>query len=187
MDQGVSLRKLGVSGTFLAIVSLLLAYPFGVLVDRFHPLRILVLMHAMLLPIPFLNYWLIRDYVSGFWLNLVRLPFGSLASAAGIPLMVMLFPKSKYGQMCSANALVRQLVAAVAGLLGALVMDRFTRNALFTDRFRDGFLFQGVAGVLTFLALLLLYREWSRLGGAKGYVAPGTDDAPAPEPKETTS
>lgn len=174
LDEGVSLRKSGVSGTFVSILGLALAYPFGALVDRRHPLRIMIAMQALILPMPFLSFWLTHDYLSGFWINLVRLPFGSLLAAAGIPLMVVLFPKTQYGQMSSANALVRQLVAAIAGILGAILMDVMTRNALLTDNFRYGFLFQGVAGVLTFLALLLLHREWRRLGGTAGYVPPET-------------
>lgn len=172
LDQGVSLRKVGVSGTFFAVFSLLLAYPFGALIDRLHPLRVVVLMSALTIPFHFLSYFLVHDYVSGFWLNLFRLPFASLAAAAGIPLMVVLLPKDKYGQMCSANALLRQAVAAVAGLLGALLMDHITARTLYTDHFRYGFLVQGVVGLLSLFALYFLYREWQRLGGVKGYTPP---------------
>ena len=96
-----------------------------------------------------------------------------VTGAAGMPMMVMLLPKSKYGQMCSANALVKQLVAAIAGLLGAMLMDWLTAESLNTDNFRYGFLFEAAAGVLTLATLVAVYRYWIRLGADK-YVAPET-------------
>ena len=171
LDEGISLYKNGMSGMFFNVVAMLLAYPLGALVDRWHPIRIVLWTQVFLLPFIFASYWVIQDYTSSFWLNVVRMPITNLAGAASMPLMVMLLPRVKYGQMCSANALVRQLVAAIAGLLGAMLMDQLTRNSLDTDNFRYGFLFQGAAGVLTLVTLIVIYRQWKQLGGNK-YVAP---------------
>ncbi len=171
LDEGVSLRKNGMSLAFFMAISILLAYPLGVLVDRLHPVRITLWMTIAGLPFAFLPFWLVHDYMSGFWVNMVRMPLTSLLGAAWMPMTVMLFPRSKYGQMCSANALIRQAVAAAAGLLGALLMDWLTANSFDTDNYRYGFLFQGIAGVLGLMALLGIYRHWKRLGGMR-YVAP---------------
>ena len=38
MDQGISLRKSGLKMSFLSIMAILLAFPTGMLVDKFHPL-----------------------------------------------------------------------------------------------------------------------------------------------------
>jgi hypothetical protein len=173
LDRGVSLYKTGMSGVFFNIIAALLAYPFGALVDRMHPLRVTLWTTALVLPFTFASYWLYQDYTSSFWLNIVKMPFTGLAGAASIPLLVVLLPKARYGQMCSANALVKQAVAVVAGYLGALLMDWFTNNSLHTDGFRYGFLFQGIAGVLTLATLLGVYHYWKGLGADK-YVAPET-------------
>jgi MFS family permease len=173
LDEGISLYKNGMSGMFFNVIAILLAYPFGALVDRMHPLRVTLWTTALMLPFTFASYWVIHDYTSSFWLGIVKMPFGGLAGAASIPLMVVLMPKSKYGQMCSANALVRQSVGVIAGLLGAVLMDWLTTRSLETDNFRYGFLFQGAAGVLTLVTLVAVYYYWKQLGADK-YVAPET-------------
>ena len=103
IDQGISLRKKGMSSNFFLAISLIFAYPLGGLVDRWHPLRVTMWMKILNIPFPFLNYFFHVDYMSGLWLLVIHEPIGLLSAAAQMPLAVMLLPRAKYGQFSSAN------------------------------------------------------------------------------------
>lgn len=172
MDKGVSLFKGGYMASFFGIVGLVLTYPFGWLVDRYHPLRITVFASLVLMPIPFISYFVVHDYVHLVYLEVPKVLFFGVVGAASMPLLISLLPKEKFGQMCSANGLVKQFSLAVLGYGGAAFMDYVTENTLLTDNFRYAFLWGGVGFVLYQITLLAIYWEWKKLGGDNGYVAP---------------
>ncbi len=170
IDQGVSLARGALAGILISLIGLFLAYPFGALVDRFNPLKIVLLCGILGLPITIVRYLVYHNYTSGLWLQLLQLPLG-IAVIAAVPMAIMLYPKTKYGQMCSAAAMVRQFIGAIAGPAGAILMDTLTSSAMDTDNFRYGFLFQAGAHALSVLALVGVYYHWKKLGG-NHYVAP---------------
>jgi len=172
IDQGVSLRKAGYMAAFFAIFSVLLAYPLGALVDRFHPIRIMLISCLLTVPLQFAAFFLVTDYRALVFIECFKVLLFALQGAAGIPMLISVFPKSSYGQMCSANALVRQFTQLVVGVLGSLFLDWLTQKSLLTDNFRYGYLWMSGGFVLSTLALLALYREWKRLGGDEHYVPP---------------
>lgn len=175
MDKGVSLFKGGYMASFFMVVGLVLTYPFGWLVDRFHPLRITVFASLVLVPIPFISYFVVYDYIHLVYLEVPKVFFFGIVGAASMPFLISLLPKEKFGQMCSANGLVKQLSLAVLGYTGAAFMDYVTENTLLTDNFRYSFLWSGVGFVLYQITLLAIYREWKKLGGDTGYVPPGSE------------
>jgi WD40 repeat protein len=175
MDKGVSLFKAGYMASFFGIVGLVLTYPFGWLVDRYHPLRITVFASLVLMPIPFISYFAVYDYVHLVYLEVPKVFFFGIVGAASMPFLISLLPKEKFGQMCSANGLVKQLSMAVLGYSGAAFMDYVTDNTLLTDNFRYAFLWMGVGFVLYQAMLLAIYWEWKKLGGDAGYAPPGSE------------
>jgi WD40 repeat protein len=175
IDQGISLLKGNrYAGNFFALLALLLAYPIGALVDRWNPIKIVLWTTFLGLPTTLAYYFFYQDYVSSLWINLTMMPINMLGGMAGLPMLVMLYPKTKYGQFCSANAMVKQFVGAFAGILGALLMDQLTADSYDTDNYRYGYLFKFVANTLSFLFLLWVYLYWKKLGG-ENYVAPEAD------------
>jgi len=172
IDQGISLEKANLyKGNLFALLLLILAYPIGMLVDRWNPIKIVLWTTFLGLPTMLVYYVFYHDYVSGLWIDLVMLPINQLLAMASLPMMVMLYPKTKYGQFSSANAMVRQFVGAFAGILGALLLDRMTAGSYDTDRYRYGYLYKFVANTVSFLFLLGVYWYWKKLGG-ENYVAP---------------
>jgi hypothetical protein len=171
IDQGISLAKGGLRGIFFSIFGMVIAVPLGMILDKFNPIRLTLLCNLLVLPIPFMWYLWYHDYLFGFWTDIFRTPFGMLAGMAGLPVAVMIYPMAKYGQMCSAVAIIKQVCAIVGGLLGAILMDYLTARSLNTDAYRYGYLFQGITASLSFLALLGVYYYWKKLGG-DNYVAP---------------
>ncbi len=180
MDQGISLAKGGLRGIFMSIIGLVLAWPIGVLVDRWNPIRITLWCGFIALPFQVLFFFFYHSYMFQLYMELLRWPINTMAGWAGVPLSIMLYPKTKYGQMASANALVRQAVAAIAGPLGAILMDFLTAKSLDTDYYRYGYLFSFVAQSLSLMAMLGVYYYWKKLGG-DDYVAPEAVHAEAPK------
>lgn len=175
VDAGVSLRKMGIMASFFGALGLLLAYPLGALVDRFHAVRVTLFASVAVIPVPFLFYYLAHDYRALVWVEVVKAPFFNLIGAAGIPMLIALLPKEKFGQMCSANGLVKQASALLLGLFGAAIMDELTDRTLQTDNFRYAQLWMGFGFAAYALLIWVIYREWRRLGGPGNYRPP--DDA----------
>jgi WD40 repeat protein len=176
IDQGISLEKGNrYANNFFAIIALLLAYPLGALVDRLNPIKIVLWTTFLGLPTTLVYYFFYHDYMSSLWVNLAMMPINMLGGMAALPMMVMLYPKTKYGQFCSANAMVKQCVGAFAGIFGALLMDQMTAGSYDTDNYRYGYLFKFAANVISFLFLLGVFLYWRKMGGEKGYVAPEAD------------
>lgn len=181
LDAGVSLRKTGLMASFFGIIGLLLAYPLGALVDRFHALRSTLLASLLLIPVPFLSYCFVHDYMAMVWIEAYKAPIFGLVGAAGMPLLIAIFPKDKFGQMCSANGLVKQASALVLGLIGAVFMDWVTQKTMLTDNFRYGALWMGTGFVIYAFTIWGIYRHWLKLGGDKNYRPPESNGQPMGE------
>ena len=172
IDQGISLEKGNLYKLNLfAFLGLLLAYPLGALVDRWNPIKIVLATTFLGLPVTLIYFFFYHDYVSSLWIDLAMMPVNLLGTMAALPMMVMLYPKTKYGQFCSANAMVKQFVGAISGILGALLMDQITSGSYDTDNYRYGYLVKFGANVVSFLFLLAVYLHWKKLGGER-YLAP---------------
>ena len=116
---------------------------------------------------------------------MVGLPIGTLYAAAELPTLMGIFPRERYGQFCSANAMVRSLVLIVGGVACGAFLDlvkRLHSTPEYCYRFLPvwNLFFQFCSASFLFL----LYREWKRLGGMHGFVHPQSDkpDAPAAIP-----
>ena len=172
IDQGVSLDKASrYAGNFNLILMLIIVYPLGALVDRVNPIRIVLWTTFLGLPTTLLYYFFYHDYTSGLVFNLIMMPINTLGGLAALPMMVMLYPKTKYGQFSSANAMVKQFVGAFAGMIGALLMDHFTAGSYDTDNYRYGYFIKFFFNCASFACLLGVYFYWKKLGGEK-YSAP---------------
>lgn len=87
-----------------------------------------------------------------------------LVGTAALP--ARLLPREKYGQFSSASAIVFRLSVAIVSTPAGLFLQHFGSRHIFT-------------WLLTFLVLggvcmVLLYSDWKRLGGEKGFVPPST-------------
>jgi len=177
---GLTLAQLGtISGT-AGLVGVLLAYPAGVLVDRYHPIRVMVASKVALClvaPIPLIYLFFNFAPNTVFWLYAavaaINLPLGTIFNAAMLPMMMRTLPSEKYGQFCSANAMVSAIAVIVGGVLAGLFLDlvkRWSGGSDFYYRFIP--VWSTVFTVASVVATLALYREWKKLGGDKGYTPP---------------
>lgn len=177
---GLSMDQLGSIGFYAGFISLALLFPAGWLSDRFHPVR--VYLYCTLLQFVFIlaqcvwvfkdfgphgNYLLYAAFTFGF------LPVSTLLGAAETPLLMKLLPRDKYGQFASANAMVRSLAVILASIVAGIFFDWLEHAFhLGTWRYRFYTVWWAVFTVPMLVCLVLLYREWLRRGGDKGYTPP---------------
>ncbi|MEZ0218242.1 MAG: MFS transporter [Rariglobus sp.] len=178
-------KVLGVSG----VISMLLLYPAGIYADRAHPLRVLLLATVLqavtgplMIALAMFRPVLAPDMVSTIYVVLVfvTLPIGTLYRAAELPTLMQVFPQDRYGQFCSANALIRSLALIVGGIACGAFLDLMTKlhpDPAYGYRFVPVWNTFFLIGACIFT--WLLFREWKRLGGKEAFKPP-VPDAPAP-------
>ncbi len=155
-----------IAGSF--VVSLVLAYPLGWLVDRYHALRVGIVTMAIYLVSTIYGWFFVKDPAT-FGVALVAhtiLSGAYFTATAGLG--AFLFPKSKFGQFASAAGIVGSLGVIVAGLIIGPVLDATGKNYQLT------FLFGFLLCVTALILLTIVYRRFMKLGGPKHYVAPET-------------
>ena len=166
-------RSLGIDmdtyGKYLALtfgISLGLTYFIGWLVDVLHPLRMAVIAllayvavtlwarFAATTPSTFLVAWVAHGVISGVY-------FTSSAS-----LGQRLYPREKFAQFASAASMVASPASMALAPVVGLVLDHTGKDYHITFSIGCGL-------ALTALVLaFFVHRQFMRLGGPKGYVAP---------------
>jgi maltose/moltooligosaccharide transporter len=180
---GLTLDQIGKVTACASLAAGILSYPAGILVDRFHPIRVMLVAKAGLCIFAPVNLiYLFFDFSPStvFWIMLsvvtVTVPLSAIYAAAGLPLHMRTLPHERFGQFCSANA----MTTAVAGIIGSLaaggfldLMKGFHPGANFHYRYIPVwtclFYFCG------FAVNWLLFREWKKLGGDEHYRPPCRD------------
>ncbi len=179
----VSLETFGQIAGACGIVSLLLLYPAGAIADRFHPLRVLlfsIVLQICVAPLS-ITFLFTRGAIPDstalaiyIGLSALSLPIGTLHAASELPMFMKLLPRERYGQFCSANALIRSMGLMVGGLACGMFLDAVKVFGATPDqcyRFVPVWNLTWLISAGIFYGLL--YREWKVLGGNSGnYVPP---------------
>lgn len=168
-------RLMGVAG----IVSAVLLYPAGALGDRWHPVRTLILgVVLLMIVVPLQLVFVIFDVPPAWGPSLYMLLFvlhisvQAVANASIMPLQMRILPRDRYAQLGSAAGIIQGLGAMSAGaLLGFWLswLERGENVPLFHYRYLPLWVTGSYIACLVFM--ILLYREWKRLGGDQHYVA----------------
>ena len=179
-EMGLSLDQIGKIAAVASVAMMSAMYFMAIFVDRWHPLRILtygsifvVLSNLMMLVWAFVtipgNYF--------FWLNLGNVVIGSflyaLLNVASLPCDMRTFPQSRFGQFCSAQAMLRSSFTVVAGILAGLFIDGM-RSLCHGSGYAYRFNFVWTTVFLGISAVFMVksYVEWHRLGGDKHFHPP---------------
>ncbi len=177
---GLTLRNYGQIMGVSGLVTAGLLYPAGILADKYHPIRISILgMGALVLVMPLNLIFLLVDLQpnGAFWMMVattaVTLPAAALYQAGEFPLFMRMLPKERYGQFCSAAAMVR----SVGLILGGIAAGAFIDMMKWFHPQRD-YYFRYVplwiigSYILALVFLLRLRKDWLQHGGPKSYVPP---------------
>ena len=172
LSLGLTMQQIGTLAAVTGAIQMFFIYPAGMLADRFHPLRLLVWMELAIVVVTPLGFvFLFTDFApeTNYWIlfvfAMVNLPLSLLYQATLMPLYMRLFPRDKFGQFCSFNAMCIAITSAIGGVVGGLFMGQM-KNLWPESIYGLNYYYRlipawdlGFSG-LALLLLALLYREW---------------------------
>jgi hypothetical protein len=170
----LTLEEIGHWTGYLTIITVVLAYPAGWLVDRFNAMRVTMVILIPIILFQAISYFLMKDLKTFVVLEGGRMICGSLMAVAVYPMLIMLFPRDKFGQFCSCNGAMRSVAMMLAAPIIGLILDQLTNHGLSKMDFRWTYLIGAICQVAGFFFLLRVNSIWKAHGGVKGYVAPGS-------------
>ena len=168
---GLDLAQIGMISGAVSFMNMMLTYPAGALGDRFHPLRVLLWVKVInLFFLPLGLIWLFFDFApaTAFYVSIcitaVNLPFSVLTEAMMLPMYMRVLPLERYGQFCSANALVRSVATIAGGFVGGLFMDMMKHLYNGSDyAYRFIPLWSIFWSAIALFFLWRLYQDWKKL------------------------
>ncbi len=179
-EMGLTLGQIGNIIGISSVVQMSAMFFMSIFVDRWHPIRICtygaifaVIGYAVSLVWIFVT--LPGNYF--YWLNmgnaLICAFLLALVNVASMTCQMRIFPKSRYGQFCSAQWIIRSMFVVVAGVLSGLFIDGVKILCHGSD-FAYRFIFTWLVVFLAISAAFMVYtyREWYRLGGDKHFHPP---------------
>jgi len=159
--------------TLTFAVSFILAYPLGILADRFHPLRLGIValaLYAMATlwgglcaptPLKFDIAFVLHGVLSGTFMT------------ATASILQRMLPRLKFAQFASAAGVIVCLANILIGPLAGFILNMMDRD------YRFIFLLSSAQAWLGLIVTLFLYRAFLARGGDKHYVPPGDEPVPA--------
>ena len=163
---GLTLDQFGKVKGWTFIVQIPIFLLVGPFVDRFHPLRV-ILVGAFLTGVSFLGcYYFVHSESSLRVCFILNQAASAIYLGSYLALYPRLLPREKYGQFFSANQ--------IFGLVGAVLAPVLCGWYLESVRdYRFIFAWCGVSVLLAFAACVSLFRHWKKLGGDRDYTPPG--------------
>ena len=163
---GMSTGGIGRCIALTYVVSLMMAYPIGWLVDRFHPLRLTLAVTAAYSLALLGSYFFVHD-IRTFSIALVvhGILSGTFATASA-SLGQRLLPKAEFAQLASAGGIVNSLAYMTVSPAIGMLLDHAHHHYIYT------FLLGSGIGALAVGALCLLHSRFIALGGPGNYAPP---------------
>lgn len=180
LSIGLDVKSIGEIGGVSCVVVAVMITISGWLADRYHPIRIVLLglILQVVLVIPAAMTWIFFNpspqtsyYLSMLYAVALNAPVGALVGVLDPPMFMRLFPRSHYGQFCSANAMWRSISLIINGTLVGIFFDVLGR---WVGKER-AYAFIPVWQLLFFLLMLFfiykVFKKWKELGGDENYIA----------------
>lgn len=164
-ELGMTLDAFGKMNAWSGALFIALAYPFGVLLDRWGSHRMLILSMAVFAATSLGSFLLIHGPVSAFVWTMIRNTGSTFAAMSLLKWTVDVYPRDRYGQFGSAGALFSSLGGIVLAPLAGWLMDWSKVYRLFLA-------WNTAFALLGALAAIVVYRRWKALGGPDHYRAP---------------
>ncbi|MBE6366742.1 MAG: SLC45 family MFS transporter [Lentisphaerae bacterium] len=163
-ELGLTIEQYGHITATASLLMLFAYVPLGWIVDKLHPLRVFICGGILIILTNVFGFFYCRDYNSFFIVSLMIAATYVLQSASSLPLAVRLYPREKYGQFSSANAMIGAITLIVANAGGGVFIDYFGYRYIFVWDF--------IFTVISVTLLLVVYCMWKKYGGDKNYVPP---------------
>ena len=179
-EMGLTFEQIGKTLAITSVTMMVAIIFMSAFVDRWHPLRLTAYAAVFgvigsLVPGVWLFVTLPVNYY--FWIglgtSLAGTLLGAIVTTAGLPCEMRIFPQSRFGQFCSAQAMLRSACTTLSGVVAGLFIDLMKWLCHGSDfGFRWMFLWYSVFGAISAAFLVLTYREWLRLGGDRHFHPP---------------
>jgi hypothetical protein len=91
---------------------------------------------------------------------------------------MVIFPRSRYGQYCSANAMLRSLGGIFGGILAGVFFDQASHFVSHKDVYRLMPIWQLTFTIPALICVVFLYRSWKHYGGDTAYLPPVPGENP---------
>ncbi len=147
-----------------AIVGMIITIPLGILVDKFHPVRVYMVGMLLVIVTNFYGFYWVGAPVSFQIVTVLLAIVYAVQWVSNLPLLIALFPRERYGQFCSALSIFNSLVM-IAAPLGAGWLIKVLG-------YRYIFMWDLVFTAVAMIFMILMYRGWKLNGGIRGYRAP---------------
>lgn len=147
-------------------ISMIMTWPFGYLVDKFHPLRLTIVAQSLYFVTMLLGFFLVHDVNSFRAALLAHGVVSGMYFTVSASLSLRLFPKSLFAQFCSANALVFSAAITVFMPMMGKLFD------LLDHQYQYLFLFGSILTFISVLLLLVIFGYYKKLGGDANYTPP---------------
>jgi predicted MFS family arabinose efflux permease len=203
-EISMTLKQYGHINAYVYGISVLLTYPAGLVADKYHPLRVeIIMIFILVLMGPFNLIYLYFDmspqtvYSYYFTVVLISMPARALYVASQLPMYMRLFPKERFGQFCSAQAMICSIGTILGSLIAGALFDWLKwhyNGSNYAYRWVPAWIW--VVQILGFLCIIQVYRGWKHYGGMNAYVPPLpekqftsdklVDESISPSPKVAT-
>jgi len=163
---GLTLEDYGICLVLTYTGSLLLSYPLGMLMDKFHPLRMCILTLFLHVLINLCGFIFIVDSLTFSIIFTVQGIIAGTYMTAYSGLSPMLLPRSRFSQIVSASTMVTGIGTILLGGLLGKFLDIIGHQYQYTFGIACAF------SVLALIASIYLYRGFISFGGSKNYIPP---------------
>lgn len=163
---GMETSEYGSLIAYSFIVSLVIAYPLGSLVDRFHALRVGLVALALYAVAVAYGSFFVHDQRSFAIALVAHTILSGTYFTATASMGQALFPRLKFGQFASAAGIVGNLGSIGFGMIIGPLLDKTGND------YRLTFVLGLILCLISLALLYTVYRWFMALGGPKGYVAP---------------
>lgn len=160
----IDLDTIGKYRSWAGLVVIILAYPFGIMVDRWRSQRVMMLSTGLLMGANIVSFCCIHGKWSFFVCNMLLSAPAFMMAVANAVWFPDLLPKARYGQFASAASLLTAGTMLAVGPLCGYFFDR-------VHDYRYVFIWSAVLQAASLLALVKVYQGWKRHGG-DNYIAP---------------
>ncbi len=158
-EMGLSLDIIGKMTAWSSMLFIVLAYPCGILVDRWGCQRTFILSLAFMIMSPLLMFFFAHTRQETMVWFIIRSAPTNLAFLALAKWTVEVYPQDRYGQFASAGALFSSIGGIILGPICGWWMDS-------VKDYRFFLLWNALFPVLCLAAALTVYRKWKASGGA---------------------
>jgi MFS family permease len=161
----VELATYGIIEAISYTISFLIAFPVGILVDRFHPLRLGIATMAIYCLVTIFGAFLITGPTTFLAALMCHLLVSGTFLTSTAALGALLFPKVTFGQFTAATAVLVNLGSMSLAATQGPLLDATNNNYSIT------WMLGGILALTALVCLIVTYAKFNKLGGPKGYVA----------------